>query len=177
MNRRHIFAFAALAVSALMAQQVPPPKTHLKVGDMAPDFEMNSTLGGKVKLSDFRGKKNVVVAFYPAAFTGGCTKEMAGFQESLAKFEGTGAQILAISTDGTPSQAAFAKSLNVTFPMLSDFFDRAVSKEYGVLIPQAGRANRSTFVVDKDGKITSIEQGNTAVDVSGALSACSRLGH
>ena len=62
----------AVVSSALLLAQAPPPKTHLKVGDAAPDFELPSTQGGKkVKLSDFRGKKNVVVAFFPAAFTGG----------------------------------------------------------------------------------------------------------
>jgi peroxiredoxin len=62
---------ASLAGSLLAQAPAPPPKTHLKVGDMAPDFELPSTQGGKVKLSDFRGKKTVVVAFFPAAFTGG----------------------------------------------------------------------------------------------------------
>ena len=57
--------------ATLMGQGQAPPKTHLKVGDMAPDFELQSTQGKKVKLSDFHGKKNVVVAFFPAAFTGG----------------------------------------------------------------------------------------------------------
>ena len=70
MNRRTMVLGAVLA-SGLWAQAVPPPKTHLKEGDMAPDFELTSTAGGKVKLSDFRGKYNVVLAFFPAAFTGG----------------------------------------------------------------------------------------------------------
>ena len=66
------FALACSGLaSLLMAQPQTPPKTHLKVGDMAPDFELPSTQGKKVKLSDFRGKKNVVLAFFPAAFTGG----------------------------------------------------------------------------------------------------------
>jgi cytochrome oxidase Cu insertion factor (SCO1/SenC/PrrC family) len=77
MNRRRALlaagaaaALAGLAPSA-SAQNAAPPKTHLKAGDMAPDFELPSTAGGKVKLSDLRGKKNVVLAFFPAAFTGG----------------------------------------------------------------------------------------------------------
>jgi len=61
----------AVVTSALLLAQAPPPKTHLKVGDTAPDFELPSTQGKKIKLSDFRGKKNVVLAFFPAAFTGG----------------------------------------------------------------------------------------------------------
>ena len=68
-------------------------KTTLKVGDMAPDFTLPSTAGQPVKLSDFRGKKNVVLAFYPAAFTGGCTKEMQAYQFNLSKFEGADTQV------------------------------------------------------------------------------------
>ena len=64
-------AVLSTALTATLIGQAPPPKTHLKVGDMAPDFELQSTQGKKVKLSDFHGKKNVVIAFFPAAFTGG----------------------------------------------------------------------------------------------------------
>ena len=74
MHRRTLFAAAAAGlagVSGALGQGMQPPKTSLKVGDMAPDFELPSTAGGKVKLSDLRGKKNVVLAFFPAAFTGG----------------------------------------------------------------------------------------------------------
>jgi peroxiredoxin len=72
MKRSALVVMCASMALPLWAQApVPPPKTHLKVGDMAPDFELPSTQGGKVKLSDFRGKKTVVVAFFPAAFTGG----------------------------------------------------------------------------------------------------------
>lgn len=162
-----------LAGLTLSAQA--PPKTHLKVGDMAPDFTLPSTVGKPVKLSDFRGQKNVVLAFYPAAFTGGCTKEMQGYQLGLDKFEGTEAQVFGLSTDNTPSQRRFAEDLKVTFPMLSDFATRDVSKSYGILIPASGVANRATFVVDKEGKIQHIEEGKGAVDISGAATACSRL--
>jgi peroxiredoxin len=86
-------------------------------------------------------------------------------------------KVFGISTDNTPSQAEFAKKNNVEVPMLSDFKDRAVSKSYGVLIESAGMANRATFVVDKEGKIVSIEEGNTAVDPTGAVTACTRASH
>jgi peroxiredoxin len=101
---------------------------------------------------------------------------MLAYQAGLAKFEGVETQVFGISTDNTPSQAEFAKKLNVTFPLLSDFSKREVSKEYGVLMP-SGVANRSTFVVDKEGKIQHIEEGSGAVDPTGAETACSRLHH
>ena len=69
--KRISLALLSTALVGALSAQAPPPKTHLKVGDMAPDFELPSTQGKKIKLSDFRGKKNVVVAFFPAAFTGG----------------------------------------------------------------------------------------------------------
>src|SRR5258705_6563793 len=173
MKITHVLALTLVASLGLFAQA--PPKTHLKVGDTAPDFTLPSTQGKPVKLSDFRGKKNVVLAFFPAAFTGGCTKKMSAYQANIAKFEGVDTQVLSISTDNTPSQAAFAKSLSVSsYPMLSDFM-RKISAEYGVLIPDRGIASRSTFVVDKAGKITYVEEGNSAVDITSTAEACSRL--
>ena len=164
-----------LATATLFAQAPQaPPKTHLKVGDTAPDFTLPSTTGKPVKLSDFQGKKNVVLAFYPAAFTGGCTNEMKAYGASIAKFEGADTQVFGVSTDNSPSQKVFAEQTNATFPMLSDFRDRNVSKSYGILMP-AGVANRATFVVDKAGKIQFIEEGKAAVDITGAATACSRL--
>ena len=71
MQRRWFLSAPAATGLALWAQPATPPKTHLKIGDTAPDFELSSTAGKKIKLSDFRGKKNVVLAFFPAAFTGG----------------------------------------------------------------------------------------------------------
>ena len=158
---------------ALFAQA--PPKTHLKVGDMAPDFTLPSTGGKPVTLSEFRSKKAVVLAFYPAAFTGGCTKEMTSYGADLAKFEGMNVQVFGVSTDNSPSQKIFAEKVGASFPMLSDFLDRKVSKAYGVLMENRGLANRATFVIDKDGKLAYIEEGSSAVDISNTAMACSRL--
>ena len=171
---KHRFALVLVAVMPLLAQ-APPPHTQLKVGDMAPDFTLPSTTGKNVTLSEFRGKKNVVLAFYPAAFTGGCTKEMTAYGQSLDKFETNDTQVFGISTDNTPSQKVFADQVKATFPMLSDFTRREVTKAYGVLMPDRGIANRATFVVDRDGRIQHIEEGTQAVDISGAAMACSRL--
>ena len=175
-----VTTFRTVAVSLTLivgvaAQAPAPPKTHLKVGDLAPDFTLPSTAGKPVKLSDFRGKKNVVVAFYPAAFTGGCTKEMTAYQLGFDKFETADTMVFGVSTDNTPSQKRFAEDLKVAFPMLSDFATRQVSKEYGVLIADRGIANRATFVIDKTGHIQHIEEGSAAIDISGTATACSRL--
>lgn len=175
MKITHVLAFGLVASLGLFAQA--PPKTHLKVGDTAPDFTLPSTAGKPVKLSDYRGKKNVVLAFYPAAFTGGCTKEMTAYGSDLAKFETADTQVFGVSTDNSPSQKKFAESVNATFPMLSDFTKREVSKDYGVLMADRGVANRATFVIDKEGKIQHIEEGTAAVDINAALTACSRLAH
>ena len=102
---------------------------------------------------------------------------MTAYQAGIAKFDATETKIFGISTDNTPSQKEFAAKNNIQVPMLSDFVTRETAKAYGVLIESAGVANRSTFVVDKEGKIVYIEQGNTAIDPTGAETACSRTSH
>jgi len=102
---------------------------------------------------------------------------MLAYQAGIAKFEGSDTQVFGISEDFTPSQKEFAEKIKLTFPLLSDFSKRQVAKDYGVLIADVGIANRSTFVVDKEGKIQYIEEGKTAVDSNGAEMACSRLHH
>ena len=102
---------------------------------------------------------------------------MLAYQSGIAKFNGMDVQVLAISTDFSPTLKHWKETeLKAEFPMLSDHM-RKVSEQYGVLIPQMGIANRSTFVVDIDGKIASIEEGNVALDPMGAETACSRLKH
>ena len=102
---------------------------------------------------------------------------MQAYQFGSAKFEAAETQVFAISTDNTPSQKEFATKLGLSFPLLSDFTDRKVASLYGVLIPGRGMANRVTFVVDKSGKISYMEQGKAAIDATGAGDACSRLAH
>jgi len=102
---------------------------------------------------------------------------MTAYQAGIAKFEGVDTKVFGVSTDNTPSQKEFAAKLNLSFPILSDFAKREVSKEYGTLIAAAGVSNRATFVIDKEGKIQHIEEGTAAVDPTGAETACSRLHH
>ena len=102
---------------------------------------------------------------------------MTAYQSGIAKFDASETKVFGISTDNSPSQKEFAAKNNLQFPLLSDFAKREVSTAYGVFMPDNGMANRSTFVVDKEGKIAYIEQGNTAIDPTGAEAACSRSAH
>jgi peroxiredoxin (alkyl hydroperoxide reductase subunit C) len=97
---------------------------------------------------------------------------MKAYQSDIAKFEATDTQVLGISVDSFAANGEFAKKEGITFPLLSDF-KRKVSKDYGILNEEMGFATRATFVVDKDGIIRHIEQGNTAIDPSGAYQVCS----
>jgi peroxiredoxin len=102
---------------------------------------------------------------------------MLAYQAGIAKFEGVDTKVFGISTDNVPSQKEFAEKLKLTFPLLSDFSKRQVATEYGVLFPDRGFANRATFVIDKEGRIQHIEEGNTAIDPTGAETACARIHH
>lgn len=164
--------FLALGVCVLAVKG--QSRSGPKVGDMAPDFVLPATTGGEIRLSDFRGQKAVILAFFPAAFTGGCTKEVKGYQGSLAEIAGLGAQVLAVSTDNLPTLRRWAEELKLEYPLLSDF-QRKVSADYGVLNEARGTANRTTFVIDKTGRIQHIEDGASAIDPSGAVRACARL--
>ncbi len=150
-------------------------KGALKVGDPAPDFALPATTGGEIRLSQFRGNKAVVLAFFPAAFTGGCTKEVTGYQSSIERLAELDAQVLAVSTDNLPTLRRWAEELKLAYPLLSDFM-RKVSALYGVLDEGRGVARRTTFVIDKEGRIQHVEEGAAAIDPSGAIQACSRLG-
>jgi peroxiredoxin len=126
----------------------------LKAGDAAPDFELpQQNWGTTVRLSDFRGKKNVVSAFHPLTFTPVCSTQMKNYQASLAEFDAAGAHILSISCDAGPSQKAWADSLGLTFDLLADFHPKgAVAEAYGVMRAD-GIPERAIFVVDKKGTI------------------------
>ena len=97
---------------------------------------------------------------------------MKAYQADLAKFEATETQVFGMSVDSIPANREFAKQVGVTFPILSDF-KRTVVKDYGVFIEEQGFGNRATFVIDKEGIIRHIEEGNTAIDPTGAYNACS----
>jgi peroxiredoxin len=130
-------------------------------GDVAPDFTADSTSGNPVTLSSFRGKRNVLLAFFPLAFTGTCTKELVCFTEDFDQFAGRGVEILPISVDATPSLREFKNKLHMQTDLLSDF-KREISRAYGVLNEERFFANRAYFVIDKEGKVrwSHIERNN-----------------
>lgn len=154
--------------------QIAKSKTHLKVGDVAPNFTLPSTTGSNFTLSNYRGRKSVVLAFVPKAFTGGCTKEMTAYQSGIANFEGAEAQVVGISTDDLETLQRWSTELSTSFPMLSDA-SRKVSGQYGVLVGVLGFANRTTFVIDTEGRIQHIEEGSAALDPTGAATVCKRI--
>jgi peroxiredoxin len=124
----------------------------LIIGDQAPDFELVNQFGENVKLSDFQGKKPVVIVFYPLSFSGICTGELCELRDNFADFEGKDVELLAISVDSKYVQKQFADSEGYKFSVLADFWPHGdVAKKYGVFLDEAGISNRATFVVDKAG--------------------------
>lgn len=129
----------------------------VEVGQPAPDFALFDTERKQRRLSEFKGK-NVVLAFFPGAFTGVCTKEMCTFRDSADRLNSLNAQVLGISVDPPFSQKAWAEQNKLTFTLLSDF-NRQVVHQYGVAFPNlAGlegyvAANRAVFVVDGKGVV------------------------
>ncbi len=120
------------------------------IGQPAPDFTLPSTAGKDVALSSFRGKENVLVAFFPAAFTGVCTAELCSFSEDYSQFQAAGTHVLPVSVDNVPALGAFKEKEKMTVDLLSDFF-RATARKYGVLDEAKGIAKRAYFLVDKKG--------------------------
>jgi peroxiredoxin len=177
----------AAPAPAAQAAPAPPPPPSVKVGDQAPDFDLAwfSPVGdGKenppkyerkqVKLSDFKGKQNVVVAFFPAAFSPGCTNEMKAYQTAHGTFTSANTTILGVSVDSTWSNRAFREQLGVEFPILSDW-KRDTARQYGLLDESSGVARRATFVVDKTGVVRKVDIGREALDPSGVVGACQKL--
>lgn len=133
----------------------------LKVGDPAPDFQLKGTGNTEFRLSDYKGKKNVVLAFFPAAFSPVCSQQMPRIQADKPKFDASDAVVVGISVDSTWSLEAFAKQLGIDFPILSDFYPHGeVARRYGVLMEEgrgAGMCERAVIGIDKEGIIRYID--------------------
>jgi mycoredoxin-dependent peroxiredoxin len=121
-------------------------------GSLAPDFELVDQHGTPVRLSSFRGVRNVLVVFYPWSFSGVCTGELCVLRDDLESFQNDDAQLLAISIDSKYVQRVFAEREGFDFPLLADFWPHGeVARRYGVFDPVAGVALRGTFVIDREG--------------------------
>ena len=124
----------------------------LRTGWPAPDFELVDQHGTPVRLSYYRGRRNVLVVFYPWAFSGVCTGELCVLRDDLSAFHNEHAQLLAISVDSMYAQRVFSDQQGFEFPLLADFWPHGeVARRYGVFDEQAGAAIRGTFVIDRDG--------------------------
>ncbi|GHO42878.1 redoxin domain-containing protein [Ktedonospora formicarum] len=129
----------------------------LKVGDVAPDFQLGTEAKENWRLSDFRGKKNVVLAFVPFAFSGVCSAQLPAYESELDRFKDYDTEVVSISMDSPYALEAWQKAMHTTFHHLSDFYPQGkVVDLYGVRHP-AGMAERALFVLDKEGTIRYIE--------------------
>jgi len=126
--------------------------TGLAVGTPAPDFLLRDQFGQDVSLSSYRGQKAVVIVFYPYAFSGVCTGEMAAIRDRLAEFMTFDTEALAISCDPVYALRAFADQDGLNFPLLSDFWPHGeVTRAYGVFDEKKGCPERSSYVIDREG--------------------------
>ncbi|GGO17141.1 peroxiredoxin [Micromonospora parathelypteridis] len=126
----------------------------IEVGAEAPDFVLKDQNNQEVRLSGFRGKRTVLLVFYPLAFTGTCQGELCEVRDNLGEYVNDDVQVLTVSVDSVYSHKIWADREGYQFPMLADFWPHgAVAQAYGVFNDVAGFANRGTFVIDKTGVV------------------------
>ncbi len=126
----------------------------LSVGQTAPDFALKDQSQKEVKLSDFAGKKRVVLVFYPLDWSPTCTNEHACFVNDMKNFDTLDAEVLGVSVDSVWSHKAYAEKMGIKYSLLADFQPRgAMSEKYGVFLQEKGITGRSIFIIDKHGKV------------------------
>src|SRR6188474_3752349 len=155
-NLNLLGAAALLLVSVASAWAQDAPAVELKVGDKAPNFKLQASDGKTYNLADFAGKKAVVIAWFPAAFTKGCTVECKSLAMNGDKIRQFNVAYFMASVDPIEKNTDFAKAQEADFPLLSDP-NKEVATAYGVLNAR-GTANRWTFYIGKTGKIAAIEK-------------------
>jgi peroxiredoxin len=149
-----------------------------EAGQPAPDFRLKGPGGQPVTLSEFHGQKNVLLVFYPLAFSPVCAHQLPEIQKELARFRALDTEVLGISVDSWYANQEFARKLGLSFTLLSDF-DHAACLAYGMLIPQKRYSGRALFVVDKQGRVAWREIAPTPAeipDTAMALAALEGLG-
>jgi peroxiredoxin Q/BCP len=181
------FAQCAIALCALsLGQAWSADAVNLKVGDAAPVFQAKDDTGADWKSSDHVGKKIVVVYFYPADFTGGCTKQACGFRDDMAKLSSKDVEVVGVSGDSVKTHELFKKHHELNFTLLADV-DGKVAEKFGVpytvgeatakvkvdgkdeAFVRTATIKRWTFVIDKDGKIAAKNSEVKAAEDSKAI--------
>jgi peroxiredoxin len=149
---------------------------EIKVGDTAPDFTLKDQDQKDVKLSDYRGKKNVVLAFYPLDWSPVCTGENKCLTDDFPNFQSSNAEVFGISTDSFFSHKAWADALGLKHRLLADMH-RTVCKAYGLYFDALNCAKRATVIVDKQGKVAyaKVQEIKTARDDKEILAALKKL--
>ena len=165
MNTKRWAVATLLGLGVALIGGVSLAADELKVGDKAPEFSLKASDGKTYSLSDFKGKKGVVIAWFPKAFTGGCTKECKAFKASGESLKATNVAYFTASVDTPEKNADFAKSLDLDYPILSDP-EKTTAKAFGVLA-LAGYSNRWTYYIDKDGIIREIDKKVTTDTAGG----------
>jgi peroxiredoxin Q/BCP len=150
----------------------------VKVGDKAPDFTLPSQMGDKVKLSEYLGKKNVVLYFYPKDESPGCTKEACSFRDNYQELTSLGAEVLGVSGQSIESHASFATHYGLPFLLLSDA-DNKIRELYGVPSTMGVLPGRVTYIIDKQGIVRSIFVSQTHAErhVQEATKALKEIEH
>lgn len=156
LNLLGMAGFVLSCTGMAFAQGQPAPAVELKVGDMAPNFKLQASDGQTYSLADFKGKKAVVVAWFPAAFTRGCTVECKSLAMNGDKIRQYDVAYFMASVDPIEKNTDFAKAQEADFPLLSDP-SKEVATAYGVL-NERGTARRWTFYIGKDGRILAIDK-------------------
>jgi peroxiredoxin len=142
----------------------------LQIGNQAPSFTLHTSINETISLSDFAGEKNVLILFFPQAFTGVCTKELCAIRDDISRYQNTNAQVLGISVDSVFTLAKFKEEQQLNFPLLSDF-NKEVSTAYHTIyesftgMNMKGVSKRSAFLVDKAGVIQYAEVLESAGDI------------
>jgi peroxiredoxin len=156
----------------------------IAIGTEAPDFELPSNEltpegrpGKKIRLSDFRGKKNVVLAFYPLDFSPTCSSEHACFKDDSVKLEGANAQVLGLSVDSVWAHQAFAKQMGIGYPLLADFHPKGeIAAKFGLYNAERGMTKRATVIIDKAGKVAFTQEHEGQRDDKVILAELAKLG-
>jgi peroxiredoxin len=140
----------------------------IEPGTPAPDFTLPNHKGKQVSLSDFRGRK-VMLVFYPSDFSPVCSDQLSIYQEVLGRIEEGGVQLLGISVDSSWTHNAFRKKLGLDIPLLADFHPKGeMTRSYGAYIDDFGTANRSLVLIDEEGVVRWVHESPTVLEIPGA---------